>query len=120
MTVHYLEKMFAKYFQRHITIRVGNDEIKSGKFLLIQNNLISNNFYFDLAIENTKKIVIFNLPFPFAVDEHESDGLIYLDYRFNSLTHDPYIINKLHQIKNNYMPEKPSKFLDSVIEIQFN
>lgn len=119
MTVNYLEKLFAKYFQRQITISVGNEEIKTGKFLLIQNNLITNNFYFDLAIENTKKIIVFKLPFPFAIDEYEEEGLIYFDYRFSSLTNDPHIVNRLHQIKNTHSSDKSSKFLDAVIEIQF-
>lgn len=113
------EKMFTKYFQKNIVLRIGNDDIKNGKFLLIQNHVITNNFYFELVIENTKKIVSFKIPYPFSYSEYPESDIIYLDYRFNTLTKNPVLKNLMTNIGNASIIDKPSKFLDSILEIQF-
>lgn len=113
------EKMFTKYFQKGIILRIGNDDIKVGKFLLIQNHVIMNNFYFELVIENTKKIVSFKIPYPFAYAEHPEDNIIYLDYRFKTLTNKSDLKMLMNSISNANESDKPSKFLNSILEIQF-
>lgn len=113
------EKMFTKYFQKNIILRIGNDDIKIGKFLLIQNHIITNNFYFELVIENTKKIVSFKIPYPFAYDEYPEDNIIYLDYRFKTLTNKSDLNLLMKNISKIHETDKPSKFLNSILEIQF-
>ena len=113
------EKLFTKYFQKNITLRIGDDDIKTGKFLLIQNHIVTNNFYFELVIENTKKIVSFKLPYPFAYDEYPDEGILYLDYRFKSLHNKKEMSMLMSQICSRLVPEKPSKFVDQILEIQF-
>jgi len=117
--VEHFEQIFKKYFQRQITIRIGDYEVKTGRLLLIRNNIIQNNFYFELIIENTKKVIVFKLPYPFALDEYPDEGLLYLDYRFKTLINDPALVYRLQQIEQNIGSKKPSKFIDTIIEIQF-
>ena len=113
------EKIFPKYFQKNITLRIGDEEIKTGKFLLIQNHVVTNNFYFELVIENTKKIISFKLPYPFADDEYPDEGILYLDYRFKTLTNKKDMNILMEQIYATLNPPKPSKFIDRILEIEF-
>ena len=113
------EKIFPKYFQKNITLRIGEEEIKTGKFLLIQNHIVTNNFFFELVIENTKKIISFKLPYPFAYDEYPDEGILYLDYRFKTLTNKRDMLPLMVQICSTIAPEKSSKFIDRILEIEF-
>ena len=119
VTTDNFEKLFSKYFQRQITIKVGDEELRTGKFLLIQNNVVNNNFYFELLIESVKKISVFKIPYPFAVDEYENEMLIYLDYRLNTFTKNKELTNEMKRIANRLKTEKLSKFFDNIVEIEF-
>jgi hypothetical protein len=120
LQVDEFEKIFTDYFQKNITLRIGDEILKSGKFLLVQNHVVTNNFYFELVIENTKKIVSFKIPYPFSYDNHPDDGLLYLDYRFTSLTDDGEARQLISNITSSTLVEKPSKFLNNILEIQFS
>ena len=119
MDTDHFEKIFTKYFQRQISIKINDEEIKTGKFLLIQNNIINNNFYFDLIIENTKKVIVFKIPFPFAVDEYLDEGLLYFDYRFKTFAKKKAILLEVERLAETLSVDKYSKFYDSIVEIQF-
>lgn len=115
-----LEKILFKHLQKEIVITVDGFELKRGKFLLFQNNILANNFYYELTIEKTKKIDVFKLPHPFKIEEYSDEGLLYLDYRLKSLTSDPRNISKLNLLNDKYVDaNKASKFYNKIIEIEF-
>ena len=114
-----LENILNTHLQKNILITIGGIEVKRGKFLLYQNNILANNFNYDLTIERIKKIDIFRLPYPFKIEYYAEDGLLYLDYRFSSLTEDKKHLTRIDTLKDKYAEMKLSKFLDRIVEIEF-
>ena len=115
-----LEKVFEKYFQKTILLSVKDELVKKGKFLLIKNCVIGNNYYYELTIERSKKLDIIRVPYPFSMEEYEEDNLIFMDYRLTTLfqnkkelLEDIYAWTRKVDIKN------PNKYLDSILEIKF-
>jgi hypothetical protein len=115
-----LENILRRHLQKEIIISVDGVEIKKGKFLLFQNNILANNFYYDLTIEKTKKIDIFKLPYPFKIEDYSDEGLLYLDYRIKTLVANDKHVSRLVNLSEKYADSsKPSKFADKIIEIEF-
>lgn len=115
-----IEKLFEKYFQKTVELSVGGEIFKKGKFLLIENKILHNNYYFEFLLEKTKKIDIMKLPFPFNVEEHYDDGIVYFDYRLKTFLNNSSIeYNKKIKsiIDNNKII--PSKLFDNILEIKF-
>lgn len=115
-----IEKLFEKYFQKTVELSVCGEFFKKGKFLLIENKVLNNNYYFEFLIEKTKKIDIIKLPFPFGIEEHEEDGILYFDYRLKT-----FFKNAQHEqtkrVKHIIEVNKifPSKLFDNILEIKF-
>lgn len=114
------EKLFEKYFQKTIYLCVKNEVLKKGKFLLIRNQIIGNNYYYELVIERAKKIDTVKIPYPFNVEEYEQDETLFLDYRISCLFNN----NKhLEKLLNEWIKEvdikNTNKFFDNILEIKF-
>ena len=80
-----IEGIFDKYFQKNIILYINDEPIKKGKFLLIKNCIISNNFFFEFTIKREKKLDIIRVPYPFKIEEYVEDNLVYMDYRISTL-----------------------------------
>lgn len=114
------EKLFEKYFQKTICLCVKNEILKKGKFLLIRNQVIGNNYYYDIVIERSKKLDVVKIPYPFDIEEHEDENIIFLDYRISCL----FNKNKnLELLLNEWIKEvdikSTNKFFDNILEIRF-
>lgn len=121
MTKIELDAILTLHLQKQISIKVDGVEIKSGKFLLYQNNLLSNNFYYDLTIERIKKIDSVKLPFPFEIEHYPEEGLVYFDYRLSSLTNDKkHLIGIDHLCGKLADPLKSSRYINKIVEIEFS
>lgn len=113
-----IERVFEKYFQQSISLYIKGEQVKKGKFLLIKNCIIGNNFYFEFTIKREKKIDTVRIPYPFSIEEYAEENLLYLDYRLDS-----FFRNKKHSqyIKNWLLSEDkiPNKLFDNILEIKF-
>lgn len=115
-----IEKIFEKYFQKGISLNVRGEQLKKGKFLLIKNCIVSNNYYYEFTIERTKKIDVIRIPYPFNLEEYETENLIYMDYRLSSLFKNNVDTQKeiTEWIKKTDI-KNPNKLFDSILEIKF-
>jgi hypothetical protein len=119
MVENELESILKRYFQQKIEIRIGEELIKSGQFLLFQNSLDNSNYFFALSIKRKDKIDLIKIPYPYAIDEYEDEGLLYLDYRTQTLVkNNVELLAKLNAYTATQLEEK-SKFFDKIVEIQF-
>ena len=76
------EQFLANNLQKKITLSINNKLIKKGKMLLFRKN----HFYVQITIMTEKQCKEnFEIPYPFGVEIHENEGLMYLDYRIASL-----------------------------------
>lgn len=114
-----IEDLFTKYFQRRISLTINNQVYKKGKFLLIKNNVINNNYFYDLFIERDKKIDCIKVPFPFSYEEYADEGLLYFDYRLKTLFPEKNKYINVGNLVNTISLDNKSKLIDSVLEIQF-
>ncbi len=116
-----LDSILTLHLQKHIAVKIDGVEIKNGKFILYQNNILSNNFYYELTIERTKKIDSFKIPFPFKIEHYADEGLIYLDYRTSALTDDrKHLVGISHLFNKLADHIKPSRFINKIVEIEFS
>ena len=101
--------------QKNISLEINNKIIKQGKLFLFYQK----NFYMMFLINSTKKEKDkVEIPIPYAVEVHESDNLIYFDYRIKTLA-------KIAPEIENYLKVYPSKvsgnkFWDSILTINAN
>jgi hypothetical protein len=115
-----VEKLFEKYFQKVLTLSVNDEQIKKGKFLLIKNCVIGNNFYYELTIEKSKKLDQIRIPYPFFYEEYEEDNLIYMDYRLKTLfKNHPDTLSNITEWKTTIDTKTVSRFFDNILEISF-
>lgn len=118
---NYLENILKRYFQKHIKIIIDNEEYKSGKFLLYRFLTYANNYHLEFHIQRSKKIDIIKIPYPFAVEEHAEDNLIYFDYRIKTFSKNNKKIEQ--KIKNFASTEEGlliNKFYDRIVEFEFS
>lgn len=116
-----VERIFEKYFQKTISLSIKDEQIKKGKFLLIKNCIIGNNYYFELTIERVKKLDLVRIPYPFDLEEYEEDNLLYLDYRLSSLfKHNKKLLEEMKYWCNNKTDLKTAnKMFNNILEIKF-
>ena len=119
MSGSYLETILPKYFQKKIKISIGNDTVKHGQFILFENLLNHNNYYFELFIKRKDKIDSFKIPYPYKVEEYEDDMLLYLDYRHSALVNNDPVAMELIKCYIDNKPNERNKFLGNIVEIQF-
>lgn len=115
-----IEKRFEKYFQKVAVIRIRDEIIKKGKFLLIKNCILGNNYFYEFILEKARKQDIFKIPYPFGVEEYPDENLIYLDYRFTTLcNNNPELVETVETWVSSLDLKTPSKLIDSILEIKF-
>jgi hypothetical protein len=116
-----IEKVFEKYFQKNILLSIKDETIKKGKFLLIKNCIIGNNYYFELTIERVKKLDLVRIPYPFEIEEYPEDNLLFLDYRLSSLfKNNKKLLNEKSQWCNARTDLKTAnKMFNNILEIKF-
>ena len=115
-----IENIFKKHFQKSILLSLGGEVFKKGKFLLLKNYIIGNNFFFELYIEKSKKIDIVKIPYPFDLEEYEEDELIYLDYRLSTLFKESNDKKQNTELWLNHSEGRnPNKLFDNILEIKF-
>jgi len=116
-----LEKIFEKYFQKTISLSIKDEQIKKGKFLLIKNCIIGNNYFYELTIERVKKLDLVRIPYPFEIEEHPEDNLLFLDYRLSSLfRNNKKLLNEMTQwCETKTDVKSANKMFNSILEIKF-
>lgn len=114
-----IEKIFEKYFQKNVSLCIKDEVLKRGKFLLIRNQVIGNNYYYEMIIERSRKLDVVKIPYPFNIEEHDKDDLIFLDYRLSSLFVPKDHIDDLDKFIENYNIKNTNKFFDNILEMRF-
>ena len=116
-----LEKIFEKYFQKTISLSIKDEQIKKGKFLLIKNCIIGNNYFYELTIERVKKLDLVRIPYPFEIEEHPEDNLLFLDYRLSSLfRNNKKLLNEMTQwCETKTDLKSANKMFNNILEIKF-
>jgi hypothetical protein len=114
-----IEKVFEKYFQKTISLCIKDEVLKKGKFLLIRNQVIGNNYYYDIVIEKSKKLDTVKIPYPFNLEEYETDNIIFLDYRLSSLFNNIDYKQDLEKWIKNSDIKNTNKFFHNILEIRF-
>jgi hypothetical protein len=68
--------------QKELSFYVGNKIVKKGRLILFKRT----HFFIQITLCNSKKEKEnFEIPFPFSIEEHNDDNVIYFDYRVESL-----------------------------------
>jgi hypothetical protein len=102
----YGEAFLTKCLQKQIAFRINEKTIKRGRLLLFRRN----HFFIQITLLTDKNIrESFEIPFPLKTEFYEKEGLIYFDYRLNSLN---LGINLLVKKKIS------SSYFDKILEIQ--
>ena len=116
-----LEKIFEKYFQKTISLSIKDEQIKKGKFLLIKNCIIGNNYFYELIIERGKKLDIVRISYPFKIEEYAEDNLLFLDYRLSSLfLNNKKLLNEMTQwCETKTDLKSANKMFNNILEIKF-
>lgn len=116
-----IEKIFEKYFQKTISLSIKDEQIKKGKFLLIKNCIIGNNYFYELTIERVKKLDLVRIPYPFEIEEYPEDNLLFLDYRLSSLfKNNKKLLNEMSQWCGSKTDLKTAnKMFNNILEIKF-
>ena len=78
----YGEAFLTECLQKQITFRVNEKVVKKGRLILCRRN----HFFIQVTLlsdKHTKEN--FEIPFPLKVESYDKEGLMYFDYRVNSL-----------------------------------
>ena len=99
------EELLLSCLQNNLHFTINNKTIKRGRLLLFKR---SHYFIqFSLISEKGQKENL-EIPIPFKIEDHSTEGLFYFDYRPTSLGIETTIIASKH----------PSQFLNKILEIQ--
>ena len=108
----HIEDSCKSFLQRELTFEIKNKTLKKGKVVLF----FQRNFHIVFILDNEKdKRDKIELPIPFQIEHHDSDNLVYFDYRFSTFSKmypecQPYL--------SLYKPKlAKSKFYDSILTI---
>lgn len=102
----YGETFLTKCLQQQLVFRINEKVIKKGRLILFRRN----HFFIQITILNDKLIrESFEVPFPLSVETYEKEGLIYFDYRINSLRLSAPLISK---------KKVSSSYFNKILEIQ--
>ena len=111
----HIEESCKSFLQRDLTFEIKNKTLKKGKVVLYFQRNFHIVFILDTEKEKRDKI---ELPIPFRVEHHDSDNLVYFDYRISTFSKmypecQPYL--------SLYKPKvAKSKFYDSILTISGN
>jgi hypothetical protein len=76
------EQYLIPWLQKQVSFSIGDKIIKRGRLLLFRRI----HYYIQIALMTEKNVrENFEIPIPFSVENHETDGLLYFDYRLSSL-----------------------------------
>jgi hypothetical protein len=92
------EQFLIPFLQKLVYFNISSKTVKKGKLLLFRRI----HYHIQIALSTDKnKRENFEIPIPFNVENHGADGLLYFDYRLNSLNVEnlPYISSK---VSSNY------------------
>ena len=94
-----IEEACKYLLQKNISLEINNKIFKQGKLILFYQK----NFYLQFTLTTVKKDKDkVEIPIPYDVELHESDGLVYFDYRIKTLA-------KLAPEVENYLKVYPNK-----------
>ena len=101
------ERFFVENLQKPIKFSIKEKTIKQGRLLLFKRT----HYYIQISLQTAKNTrENFEIPFPFKVEEYNADGLMYYDYRVNSLN-----------LENDHilLTKRPSStYYNKILEIQ--
>lgn len=100
------EQFLVQCLQKSVCFSINNRAIKRGRLLLFKRF----HYFIQMALLTEKGTrENFDVPIPFKIEDYLEDGLIYFDYRLNSLEVDtlPIITEKVSSI-----------YFDKILEIQ--
>lgn len=100
------EEFLVSWLQKPVAFSIKNKTIKKGRLLLFRRA----HYFVQIAIQTSKNTrENFDVPIPFAIEHHEEEGLLYFDYRLDSLN-----VSALPK-----MPDKISSiYFNNILEIQ--
>ena len=117
---NYLEDILKKHFQKSICLTLNSEEYKCGKFTLYKLTTYANNYYIEFHIKREKKNDLIKIPYPFKIEEHEEDNLLFFDYRISTLCNkNKKLMEKIYDVSDQYEDCKKNKFFDNILEIKF-
>lgn len=100
--------------QRNIQVNLNKKIVKTGKLILFKRV----HYYIHLTILNCKNsIENYEIPIPFAVEFYPENGLIYFDYRINTLSKKHSDIAKKLRSYREHAVQNTSNFYDRILEI---
>lgn len=111
----HIEESCKSFLQKDLSFEIRNKTIKKGKMILYFQRNFHIVFILDVEKEKRDKLEI---PIPFKIEHHHSDGLVYFDYRLSTFSQmypecQPYL--------NLYKPKlAKSKFYDNILTINGN
>jgi hypothetical protein len=100
------ENFLVACLQKQVKFSINNKIIKQGRLLLFRKT----HYYIHISITNVKnEKENFEIPFPFNVESHEKEGLLYFDYRLCStgVLSVPPVVKKIS-----------SSYFDKILEMQ--
>ena len=100
------ERFLVSFLQKNLKFSINNKLIKKGKLILFKRF----HYFIQISLISEKGTrENFDLPVPFKVENYNEEGLLYFDYRLNSL-----------EVEN--LPRIPQKvcsiYFDKILEIQ--
>jgi hypothetical protein len=108
------EDYFTQYLQSPIVFTLGKKIIKQGRLILFKKA----HFYIQITLLNNKNIKeVFEIPIPFKTEEYRKEGLMFFDYRLESLC----TKNSVQETKIKNITIKntsPSHYYNKILEIQ--
>jgi hypothetical protein len=100
------ELFLVSCLQKNMDFSINNKTVKKGRLLLFRRV----HYYIQIALLTEKNLrENFEIPIPFKVEDYSDEGLLYFDYRLDSLQVDilPRIPDKV-----------PSIYFNKILEIQ--
>ena len=103
-----LEPILMQCLQKNVSIHMNNKVLKKGRLLLYRKT----HYFIQLALLSDKQTKEnFDIPIPFNVENYIDEGILYFDYRINSL----------HAQELPKIPEKgTSVYLNKILEIHIS
>jgi hypothetical protein len=99
------EQFLLSCLQKPISFSINNKMIKKGKLLLFRKA----HYFIQISLQTEKNVrENIEIPYPFKIENYDEEGLLYFDYRINSLN-----VETLPRF-----PEKISSiYFDKILEI---
>jgi len=108
------ETFLTRALQAPIKFTLGHKIVKQGRLVLFKRT----HYYLNITLLSSKdNKESFEIPIPFRIEEYLHEGVIYFDYRLQSLAGIDHELNhKLAKIKIKNIA--PSQYYNKILEIQ--